>query len=188
MSITMFQGSILGPLMFLLFINDLPLYTEPINTDLYADDTTLFDIGISGLPIESNLQIALNSLSKWCKENGMVINTGKTKLMLITIHQKRAAMNTDILFLNLNNQNLNTIKNDKILGVVVDNNLSWSSHIDNICKKIKTNLWLDNIKHLCLGKGWRHKNLVYTLWRWNIMQINDIHEFTTPTNLQLPAI
>ena len=136
------QGSILGPLMFLLFINDLPLYTEPINTDLYADDTTLFDIGISRLAIESNLQIALNSLSKWCKENGMVINTGKTKLMLITTHQKRAAMNTDILFLNLNNQNLNTIKNDKILGVVVDNNLSWSSHIDNICKKIKSNLWL----------------------------------------------
>ena len=103
------QGSILGPLMFLLFINDLPLYTEPINTNLYADDTTLFDMGISRLAIESNLQIALNSLSKWCKENGMVINTGKTKLMLITTHQKRATMNTDILFLNLNNQNLNTI-------------------------------------------------------------------------------
>ena len=47
--------------MILLFIIDLPLYTEPINTELYADDTTLFDIGISRLATESNLQIALNN-------------------------------------------------------------------------------------------------------------------------------
>ena len=61
------QGSIMGPLMFLLFINDLPLYTAPINTDLYADDTTLYETGISRLKIESNLQIALNDPSEWCK-------------------------------------------------------------------------------------------------------------------------
>ena len=82
------QGSIMGPLMFLLFINDLPLYTDPINTDLYADDTTLYETGISRLAIESNLQIALNNLSDWCKVNGMAINTSKTKLMLITTHQR----------------------------------------------------------------------------------------------------
>ena len=67
------QGSILGPLMFLLFINDLPLYTDPINTDMYADDTTMYEIGILRSDIERNLQIALNNLSKWCKSNGMVI-------------------------------------------------------------------------------------------------------------------
>lgn len=88
----------------------------------------------------SHLQAALINLSEWCKANGMVINTSKTKLMLITTPQKRAIMNTDNLFLNLNN--LNTIKNDKILGVFVDNNLSWSSHVDKICKKITSNLWL----------------------------------------------
>ena len=60
------QGSILGPLMFLLFINDLPLYTKPVFTDMYADDTTMYEIGISQAEIERNLQLALNNLSKWC--------------------------------------------------------------------------------------------------------------------------
>ena len=136
------QGSIMGPLLFLLFINDLPLYTDPINTDLYADDTTLYETGISRLAIESNLQIALNNLSDWCKVNGMAINTSKAKLMLITTHQRRAVLDSDELLLALNNENLNTINKDKILGVTIDNNLAWSSHINQICKKISSNLWL----------------------------------------------
>ena len=65
------QGSILGPLLFLLFINDLPLYTSNVSTDMYADDTTLYDVQTSQDTIEKNLQIALNELHKWCKNNGM---------------------------------------------------------------------------------------------------------------------
>ena len=136
------QGSILGPLMFLLFINDLPLYTKPIHTDMYADDTTLYEIGISQDEIERNLQLALINLSKWCIANGMVINTAKTKLMLITTHQRRTILNTNDLILSFNNENLNTVDKDKILGVIFDNNLSWTSHVDLLCKKISSNLWL----------------------------------------------
>ena len=69
--------------MFLLFINDLPLYTKPVNTDMYADDTTMYEIGISQAEIERNLQLALIILSKWYKTNDMVTNTAKTKLMLM---------------------------------------------------------------------------------------------------------
>ena len=88
------------------------------------------------------MQIALNNLSDWCKVNGMAINTSKTKLMLITTHQRRAVLDSDELLLALNNENLNTINKDKILGVTIDNNLAWSSHINQICKKISSNLWL----------------------------------------------
>ena len=78
------QGSILGPLLFLIFINDLPLYIDNVLTDLYADDTTFYFIDTSQACIEQQLQTALFKLSEWCKENGMLINTTKTKVMLIT--------------------------------------------------------------------------------------------------------
>ena len=70
------------------------------------------------------------------------INTSKTKLMLITTHQRRATLEFDSLFLTLNEAELTTISKDKILGVTVDNNLLWSSHVDQLCKKIASNLWL----------------------------------------------
>ena len=103
------QCSILGPLLFLMFINDLPLYTDSANTDFYADDTTLYVIGKSLETIQRNLQVALDCLAKWCKCNGMLINTTKTKAMLITTHQKRTSLTNDQLSLHLNNDELNMI-------------------------------------------------------------------------------
>ena len=97
------QGSILGPLLFLMFINDLPLYTKNVATDLYADDTTLYMVGETQEYIEQNLQMALQNLSEWCKLNGMLLNTDKTKAMLITTSQKRLHLNNDILHLTYNN-------------------------------------------------------------------------------------
>ena len=70
------QGSILGPLLFLLFINDLPLHTK-VRTDLYADDATLYEIKRSKQEIKRKLQLAIKDLATWCKQNGMIINTEK---------------------------------------------------------------------------------------------------------------
>ena len=129
------QSSILGPLLFLMFINDLPLYTDSANTDFYADDTTLYVIGKSLETIQRNLQVALDCLAKWCKYNGMLINTTKTKAMLITTHQKRTSLTNDQLSLHLNNDMLYMMMNDKVLGIIIDNNLTWSQHVD---KEYKT--------------------------------------------------
>ena len=82
------QCSILGPLLFLLFINDLPLYVDNVSADLYAADTTLYDIQTSLEAIKVNLQEGLNQLHIWCKNNGMVLNSVKTKVMLVTTNQK----------------------------------------------------------------------------------------------------
>ena len=109
---------------------------------MYADDTTLYVCGKTLDDIRTNLQMALDSLAKWCRYNGMIINISKTKVMLITTHQKRASLPNEQLSLTLNSVDLNMISNDKILGVIIDNNLTWSQHIDKICKKITSNLWL----------------------------------------------
>ena len=107
------QGSILGPLLFLLFINDLPLYTNNVFTDLYADDTTLYDVQDSVEQIENNLQSALNNLHIWCGGNGMILNSSKTKVMLVTTNQKRQKLINDNLALKFNNESLHTISGDK---------------------------------------------------------------------------
>ena len=92
-----------------MFINDLPLYNNNVSTDLYADDTTLYMIGETQDYIEQNLQIALQNLSEWCKLNGMLLNTEKTKAMLITTSQKRLHLHDDILLLTYNNDALNSV-------------------------------------------------------------------------------
>ena len=72
------QGSILGPLLFLLFINDLPLHLK-VMTDLYADDSTLYEINSSKEEIERKLQLAIKDLVRWCKQNGMILTQKKPK-------------------------------------------------------------------------------------------------------------
>ena len=76
------QGSVLGPLLFLLFINDLPLSLKnsPISVDLYADDTTLYSTALDKSSLEADLQKALDSVHTWCLENGMLINTEKSEI------------------------------------------------------------------------------------------------------------
>ena len=69
----------------------------------------------------------------------MLINTAKTKVMLKT-HQKRFSLINGQFSLHLNNNELKIITNDKVLGIIIDNNLTWSQHVDKVCKKITTNL------------------------------------------------
>ena len=97
-------GSILGPLLFLIFINDLPLYLKDncCTIDLYADDTTIYYSNCDKLELHvvRNLQKSLDCLEMWCRENSMILNMDKTKLMLITSRQKGTALNNADLTLN----------------------------------------------------------------------------------------
>ena len=124
------QGSILGPLLFLIFINDLPLYLQNNTStiDLYADDTTIYYSCSNILMLERNLQKSLDCLQIWCRENGMILNTDKTKVMLITSRQKRINLNNAVLNLQYNDIDITITTCDKILGIHVDNNLTWNNH------------------------------------------------------------
>ena len=107
----------------------------------HADDTTLYYIHTSQNTIEQNLQVALNQLHIWCKNNGMILNSAKTKVMFVKTKKKRQRLD-DNLNLLYNNDPLQTVTNDKILGIFVDNSLTWSDHIKHLTKKIVSNIWL----------------------------------------------
>ena len=126
-------------------LHDLPLNIDNVLTDLYADDTTLYCTGKAQMFIEKQLQAALHELSIGCKQNGMLINTAKTKVMLLTTPQKRILLNKYMLLLTLNNEKLTVVSSDKILGIHIDNNLTWTNHTyygNAVAKKIVSNLWL----------------------------------------------
>ena len=91
------NGSVLGPLLFLLFIFDLPLVLKiSANVDLHADDTTIYDAQCNIDQPESNLQFSLNALHLWCRQNGMVLNTEKTNVMLLSSRQRRSNLKIPI--------------------------------------------------------------------------------------------
>ena len=130
------QGSILGPLLFLVFINDLPLFLQSSSVvDLYADDTTFYDFQNDINQLKNNLQSSLESLHKWCKQNGMVLSADKTKVMLITSKQKRNCLQNPTLALHYNDINIKMTTCDKILGIQVDENLIWNSQCQQVYKK-----------------------------------------------------
>ena len=101
--------------------------------------------------IEQQLQTATHKLPEWCKETGMLINTTKPKVVLITTPQKRGYLNNYNLQLNYNSEALSVVPCENTLGLFIDNSLTWTDHTHAVVKKIVFNLWLLSINKTYLS-------------------------------------
>ena len=136
------QGSALGPLLFILYINDLPLHLDSkLTNNLFADDSTMHASSKNIDDLNSSLQNGINSANTWCSKNSMSIHPEKTKSMVVTTRQKhqRAPLQ---LSLSLDNQEIQQITEHKVLGVTLDSNLNWHAHLDLLVKRLSKNTYL----------------------------------------------
>ena len=123
------QGSSLGPLLFLLYINDLPLVSQ-FDTTLFADDTylTLSDKSLSGLELKANNE--LRKIDTWMRSNKLSLNYSKSCCMIINkVPSKSCDTNLSLI---LNSTPLKRQQTVKYLGLHVDETLRWSAHIQQL--------------------------------------------------------
>ena len=134
------QGSILGPLLFLIFINELPEIT--LNNDqtnienssivIFADDNTPSTSEIHPTVLKENIQKIGDNVTKWFESNEMVCSSDKTKLLIIgTKANRKSKLENDNMKIQVRvcGDIIEESQSEKLLGIIVNNNLNWKDHL-----------------------------------------------------------
>ena len=152
------QGSILGPLLFIIYISELPNFVKDSNISMYADDTGLSSKISNALEINSELLPDFLKVCDWLKANQLSLNIVKTEYMIIGTSQKLTQLGT-ITKIKVNNTLLKRVPYTKSLGLIIDETLSWANHIEHISVKIKRGIGV-----LKQAKPFISKHLLTTLY------------------------
>ena len=122
------QGSILGPILFNIFINDLFLFIQETEICNFADDNTLYVCDTSLDNVLDRLKRDVDRVNTWFKINSMIANPDKYQIMFLGVK------NPTELSLNINGVDINGQLYVKLLGIIIDHKLTFSKHIENMCR------------------------------------------------------
>ena len=134
------QGSILGPLLFILYLNDLPRVIKHCKISLYADDTCVYLASKDPAQLQEMLNEDLEAMSKWYSHNELLLNTKTCKLILFGTKKNLSKFHH--VNIHIDQCKLEIIKEFKYLGVILDNHLSWAPQIESVKVKILRNLYV----------------------------------------------
>ena len=133
------QGSILAPLLFLIYINDLPNCLKSTIPCLYADDTQIFTSSHDTAKIADSLNSDLENITDWLTVNKLQSHPNKTKMMVIgSRYNLNHKVSTSDLRSNIriNNNVVLSVFSQKCLEIYLDERLVFDAHIEDLCKKI----------------------------------------------------
>ena len=136
------QGTALGPILFLIYINDIINSSKLLKLTMFADDTTLFlENNNKILRLQENVNNELLKINNWLISNRLSINLKKTYYMIFN--------SSNVLDLNIAGININCVKNTTFLGVIIDQKLNWKLEIAAIKTKLYKIIWIfKNVKEL----------------------------------------
>jgi len=119
------QGSVLGPLLFLVYINDLPIIISKIaKSVIFADDTSIIITNDKKVDFRNALQLTMIELSNWFRSNLLTLNYDKTYFLQFLTKKQNEMQQVAI-----SNSLITNINSTKFLGLIIDSTLSWKDHI-----------------------------------------------------------
>ena len=130
------QGTILGPILFLMFVNDLSNVVSKCSVNVFADDVVIYTSDTDKDTLQYNLQKEMNAVFHWYDVNKLCLSVEKCSTMVINHNINKVIEDFKIYH---GKDTLELVTSMKYLGVVIDNKLKWSQHLHNLNKKVQAN-------------------------------------------------
>lgn len=165
------QGSILGPLLFLIYVNDIQ-HSTTAKILSFADDTSLVISANNTADLITSANNALSEIYTWFCSNKLYLNLNKTTYMTLSTAQKKIHIPEDTI--KIGNTSIIRSQSAKFLGVHIDEHLTWKTHLSQINKKISSALYaMKQVKHIIPAQSLRtlyhaliHPHLTYGILAW----------------------